>query len=318
MDAVVVDPSRTVLKFVTRLLEARNHQVFPFQDGPEALHYIATHANVDALLTSAELASMSGTEMCQKARRLAGNRRPIYILLMSASHERHNLIEALDGGADDFISKPPNAEELYARLRSAERLGSMQRDLIQMATTDPLTGILNRRAFFEVAEDLCIKSFAQQALPAIMIDIDHFKEVNDIYGHEAGDEAILHVAALTANENAIVGRLGGEEFAMLLPGRSLADAIAVAERLRTQMMALRIDTDQGELSLTCSFGVSEWKPGDTIDLLLRRADIALYVAKSSGRNRVISSTTADAMQSRTATGSVIRGVPRTTGKTTLN
>lgn len=179
MDTVVVDPSRTVLKCVGRLLEARDHQVFPFQDALEALDYISAHTNVGVLLTSAELTSMSGTEMCLKVRRLAGKRRPIYILMMSASHERHNLVEAIDGGADDFINKPPNAEELYARLRAAERLRTLQRDLICMATLDPLTGISNRRGFFEAAAEHFGPSVVAP-IAAIMIDIDHFKAINDM------------------------------------------------------------------------------------------------------------------------------------------
>lgn len=179
MDTVVVDPSRTVLKCVGRLLEARDHQVFPFQDALEALDYISAHTNVGVLLTSAELTSMSGTEMCLMVRRLAGKRRPIYILMMSASHERHNLVEAIDGGADDFINKPPNAEELYARLRAAERLRTLQRDLICMATLDPLTGISNRRGFFEAAAEHFGPSVVAP-IAAIMIDIDHFKAINDM------------------------------------------------------------------------------------------------------------------------------------------
>jgi two-component system, cell cycle response regulator len=305
MDTVVVDPSRTVLKCVGRLLEARNHQVFPFQDAPEALDYIASHTNVGALLTSAELASMSGTEMCLKVRRLAGKRRPIYILMMSASNERHNLIEALDGGADDFINKPPNAEELYARLRAAERLGALQRDLIRMATTDPLTGVCNRRAFFEAAGEHFSKPGVSPTA-AIMIDIDHFKGINDSYGHDVGDEAIRCVAALAASEEGTIGRLGGEEFAVLLPGRTIDDALAIAERLRARVMDLSIDTGQGNISLTCSFGVSAYKAGDSIDTLLRRADMALYMAKSAGRNRVLSSSDVDPAQALTMTGSVIR------------
>jgi two-component system, cell cycle response regulator len=289
MDTVVVDPSRTVLKCVGRLLEARNHQVFPFQDAPEALDYIASHTNVGALLTSAELASMSGTEMCLKVRRLAGKRRPIYILMMSASNERHNLIEALDGGADDFINKPPNAEELYARLRAA----------------DPLTGVCNRRAFFEAAGEHFSKPGVSPTA-AIMIDIDHFKGINDSYGHDVGDEAIRCVAALAASEEGTIGRLGGEEFAVLLPGRTIDDALAIAERLRARVMDLSIDTGQGNISLTCSFGVSAYKAGDSIDTLLRRADMALYMAKSAGRNRVLSSSDVDPAQALTMTGSVIR------------
>lgn len=317
MHVMVVDPNRTILDRVTRLLEARNHQVVPFQDGPEALDYIANHTSVEALLTGTELASMSGTEMCRKVRILAGKRRPIYILLMSASHERHNLIDVLAGDADDFIDKPPNAEELFARLRAAERLGSMQRDLLRMTTTDPLTGVLNRRAFFEVADNLCRKADNEPALSAIMIDIDHFKEINGIYGHDVGDEVIRRVASQAAQEDAIVGRLGGEEFAMLLLGKALTETVAVAEGLRTQMMALRMETEQGEVSLTCSFGVSTWKVDDNIDQLLRRADIALYVAKSSGRNRVISASGANAERSRLRTGSVIRAQVRP-DKSTLN
>lgn len=305
MDTVVVDPSRTVLKCVGRLLEARNHQVFPFQDAPEALDYIAGHTNVGALLTSAELASMSGTEMCQKVRRLAGKRRPIYILMMSASNERHNLIEALDGGADDFINKPPNAEELYARLRAAERLGRLQRDLIRLATTDPLTGVSNRRAFFESAGEHFDKASVSPT-SAIMIDIDHFKGINDTYGHDVGDEAIRRVAALAMSEGGIIGRLGGEEFAMLLPRTSMDDALVLAERLRARTMDMSIVTEQGEISLTCSFGVSEYRSGDTIDTLLRRADMALYMAKSAGRNRVLSSSDVDPAQAITMAGSVIR------------
>ncbi|MDT3688073.1 MAG: diguanylate cyclase [Pseudorhodoplanes sp.] len=309
MDTVVVDPSRTVLKCVGRLLEARDHQVFPFQDAPEALDYISAHTNVGVLLTSAELTSMSGAEMCLKVRRLAGKRRPIYILMMSASHERHNLVEAIDGGADDFINKPPNAEELYARLRAAERLGTLQRDLICMATLDPLTGISNRRGFFEAAAEYFSPSVVGP-IAAIMIDIDHFKGINDTFGHDVGDEAIRCVAALAASEEAITGRLGGEEFAMLLPGKTADDAVALAERLRVRVTDLSISAGQGRISLTSSFGVSAYQIGDNIDTLLRRADMALYMAKSGGRNRVVSSSDVEAAHALDRTGSVIRGQAR--------
>src|SRR5882762_2096633 len=119
MRIVVVDPSRTVLKIVARLLEAGAHEIHPFTDGLAALEYIKSDPNVDALITSAELGSMSGADLCKKIRQLSANRQPIYIVLMSANYEQRKLIEALDGGADDFIGKPPATEELYARLRAA-------------------------------------------------------------------------------------------------------------------------------------------------------------------------------------------------------
>ncbi len=119
------------------------------------------------------------------------------------------------------------------------------------------------------------------------MDIDHFKRINDVYGHDVGDEAIRGVAREVAGEKAITGRLGGEEFAMLLEGRDLAAALRIAEELRARISAMRLQTEKQRLKLTCSFGVSQWELGDTIDRLLKRADIAVYSAKSSGRNRVV-------------------------------
>jgi diguanylate cyclase (GGDEF)-like protein len=284
MRVVLVDPSRTVLKCIARILVARDHEVRPFLDGREALAHITANEDVDALITSAELITMSGMELCWETRLLAGSRRPIYVIMMSSSRDQHKLIEALDSGADDFIGKPPAAEELYARLRAAERLEAMHRELIRLATVDPLTGVLNRRAFFERAEDALGRS---EALSAIMFDIDHFKHVNDVYGHDIGDEAIRAVAHAAAEAGGIVGRLGGEEFALLLAGAAFTAAAALAERLRRAIEALRFATPEGEMTLTCSFGVSERCAGEGIDHLLKRADVALYAAKTGGRNRVV-------------------------------
>jgi diguanylate cyclase (GGDEF)-like protein len=270
--------------FVTRLLEARDHEVLPFADGARALDCMRENSEVAALITSVELDGMSGLELCWETRILAGRDRPIYVILMSSSTDRGMLGEALDSGADDFISKPPVADELYARLRAAERLGSMQRELVRLASVDPLTGLHNRRVFFEMAEE----ARAQESrLTALMFDIDHFKRVNDLYGHDVGDQVIAAVAKAAATEGAIIGRLGGEEFAMLLRGVSLAEGAELAEQLRQCIAALRFDTDKGPMTVTCSFGVSERTAGDTVDDLLKRADVALYAAKTSGRNRVV-------------------------------
>jgi diguanylate cyclase (GGDEF)-like protein len=219
------------------------------------------------------------------------------VILMSSSIDKSKLGEALDSGADDFISKPPVPDELYARLRAAERLGAMQRELVRLASVDPLTGLHNRRVFFELAEAARERCAERGALTAIMLDIDHFKRINDLYGHDVGDQAIAAVAKAAATDGAAIGRLGGEEFAVLLEGRTLADGAAIAEQLRARMAALRFDTANGTMTLTCSFGVSECKPGDSIDNLLKRADVALYAAKTSGRNRVV---TADAIMPPTA------------------
>jgi two-component system cell cycle response regulator len=288
MNVVLVDPSRTVLKIVRGLLEARDHSVRAFTDASEALDYTKSDPTVEALITSAELTSMSGVDLCRKTRQLASRGRPIYVILMSSNQDGQSLIDALDNGADDFIGKPPVIEELYARLRAAERVGTMQRELLHLATTDPLTGMLNRRAFFVQAEEACARADAGGILSAGMFDIDHFKRVNDLHGHDAGDAAIRGIAReAAATGKAILGRLGGEEFAFLLEGKGLADAVEIADDLRLRLSELRFETTTEEMTLTCSFGVSEWEPGDSIDRLLKRADVALYKAKLDGRNRVV-------------------------------
>lgn len=304
MRVVLVDPSRTMRLFVMRLLQARNHEVLPFGDGPEALDCMRHDRDVAALITSAELGAMSGLELCWETRVLAGRDRPIYVILMSSSIDRSRLGEALDSGADDFISKPPVPDELYARLRAAERLGAMQRELVRLASVDPLTGLHNRRVFFELAEEARTRCADGAALTAIMLDVDHFKRINDLYGHDVGDQAIAAVGKTAQIDGGITGRLGGEEFAILLESRSLSEGARLAEQLRARVAALRLDTANGPLTLTCSFGVSERRDGDSIDDLLKRADVALYAAKTSGRNRVV---TADSIASpvRVAQSNVI-------------
>src|ERR1700730_15961703 len=170
MHVVVVDPSRTVQKFVSRVLEARDHEVHPFGDGQEPLECVKGNPNIDALITSTVLPSMSGLELCWETRPLASSRRPFYIMMMSSNHDRQTHIEALDSGADDFICKPLVPEELYARLRAAERLAAMQRELIKLANTDALTGLLNRRAFFARAGEVCAGACAASDLSAVMMD----------------------------------------------------------------------------------------------------------------------------------------------------
>jgi diguanylate cyclase (GGDEF)-like protein len=308
MRVVLVDGSRLVLRMVTQMLEARDHTVRTFTDGPEALACVKSDLTVDALITSAELSSMSGFELCWETRLLSTLQRPISIIMMSADYDRHKLKEALDSGADDFISKPPVCDELYARLRAAERMAAMQHELIRLATTDPLTGVLNRRAFFERAHEACARRQPSGNLSAIMIDIDHFKRVNDVYGHGAGDDVIRGLAQQAAAEPGIVGRLGGEEFAMLLEQRPVAEAMILADRLRLKFGALRFETDREAIMSTCSMGVAEWRAGDTVDTLLKRADTALYKAKADGRNRVIAEDPSEATGG--ATTGRIRSTPR--------
>ena len=288
MKIVVVDNSRVNLKILTIMLEDHGHEVVSFLDSSEALSYIRCEQDVDVVLTGLELSPISGFELCWDTRLLVSRGRQIYVLAMSSSAEDSKLIETLDSGADDFIRKPPNLQELLARLRVAERMKYMQEELIKLATLDCLTGILNRRAFFDAAVAHCTAADDGADLSAIMFDIDHFKRVNDRYGHDIGDKALVAVVGTVEKEFGLFARMGGEEFALLLPNMAKDEALDVAEKLRAEVEALALETeDQSKpLKLTCSFGVSEWSKGDTIETLLKRSDLALYLAKESGRNQV--------------------------------
>ena len=290
MQIALVDPSSTVRRIVSDLVEQWGHEVRPFSDGTEALSYIQQNESVRVLITSAELPSLSGGELCVRIRALLKNHRALYIIMMSSHGEYTKCVQALDNGADEFIRKPPIAEELHARLRTADRVTSMQYELIRLAKTDYLTGLSNRRAFFENAVTVIERAQHGHAVSAIIFDLDHFKQVNDAHGHDIGDEVLKRVASEIALLPGITGRLGGEEFGLLIEN-GMADAIDLAQQFRRDVERLKIFAGDRPLAVTCSLGVAEWEARDTIDTLLRRADLALYQAKRAGRNRVVAADT---------------------------
>ena len=292
MQIVIVDSSRVVLQIIASLIEPRGHAVHAFTDSTQALAFLQATPTVRVLITSLEVRPLCGLELCWSARLLAEERGPLHVITMSSVRNVRSLAEALDSGADDFIEKPPSAEELNARLRAAERLTTMQEELIRLAETDPLTGALNRRAFFNKARIAAERNDHPGGVSAILADIDHFKRINDRHGHDVGDLAITAVADLIARAG-IGGRLGGEEFALILPRCCLTDAAAQAERLRAGVQDLRIQVGSENIRLSCSFGVSTWIDGDSVEALIKRADVALYAAKSGGRNRVVASAGAE-------------------------
>jgi diguanylate cyclase (GGDEF)-like protein len=267
------------------MIEPWGHEVWSCADASEALLHLQSDLDVRALITSAELPSISGFELVAKARDLIGTSRPLYIVLMSSHDEYFKCIQALDNGADDFISKPPIAEELRARLRMADRVTAMQRELWRHASIDFLTELPNRRAFFDHAAKAVDRAQVGTPLSAMMLDLDKFKQINDTHGHEIGDKILKRVGIELAQLPG-AGRLGGEEF-VVLTAMCLEDAVEMAERIRQAVGQLGVPETDQIVAITCSIGVAEWEPGDSIDTLLRRADVALYEAKRAGRNRVV-------------------------------
>lgn len=286
MHIVVVESSRTMIRILSSMLEDGGERVTAFTDGLQAFEFIQGDQSVAVVMTGLEIETMSGLELCWGARLLAQEGRAIYVIAMSSSEEQSKLIEVLDSGADEFVQKPPVERELKARLRAARRQLSMQRQLIELANVDPLTGLLNRRAFFREGEFLAADK-GQHPFAAIMFDIDHFKAVNDTYGHDVGDEVLRRVAALAKDEEYICGRLGGEEFAILLPNHDECAATERAEELRRKIESSRFAADECIIRVTSSFGVCPAQPGRALDDILKRADTALYEAKHSGRNRIV-------------------------------
>jgi len=238
---------------------------------------------------------IDGVEVCRRVRSL--DREPyIYILLLTARNDSQDLVEGMEAGADDYLTKPFNAHELRVRLRAGCRILDLQQQLLharealrEQATYDGLTKLLNRTAILEVLGNEVARADREgQPLSVLMLDLDRFKKINDTHGHVTGD-AVLREAAhrlrLASRRYDSIGRYGGEEFLVVLPGCDLADAGAQAERLRESIAAGPFECSKQSLQVTISVGVSLAQSGDA-GQLVREADEALYRAKSKGRNRV--------------------------------
>jgi two-component system, cell cycle response regulator len=239
---------------------------------------------------------MDGVEICRRIR--AANREPyIYILLLTARTESQDLIEGMDAGADDYLTKPFSAHELRVRLHAGRRILNLQEELLQarealrdQATHDGLTGLLNRTSILDKLDEELSRS-ARNGTPVsvLMADLDRFKSINDSCGHLAGD-AVLREAARRLKSAArrydSVGRYGGEEFLVVLPGCDAADAAVQGERMREAIGGAPFLAPSQPVPVTASLGIacsSQCAP----EALVRLADDALYLAKAEGRNRVV-------------------------------
>ena len=258
MHVVTLAKEVSLLASLATMLERRGHEAESFCDPAQALRFLEGNPDASALLIVDQFGAMAGVEISWEARLLASAERPLYIGLVSRPLNSGQLIEALDCGVDDVLEMPLSADELFARLRAAQRLADMQRQLVEMATVDGLTGLLNRRAFFQRGERL-LQSGATD-ITATMVDIDHFKRINDAYGHAAGDTALRNVAAQLREKDAIVGRLGGEEFAILRVDSTAQASVDRSEAARQRIAGEELVLGGAPVRLTCSFGVAAWCP----------------------------------------------------------
>ncbi len=312
---LVVDDHPDNITILRDRLEARGYVTTAARDGEEALAALGAldgetpPDNIefpDLILLDVMLPKIDGFEV---ARRIKANRRLPFIpvIMQTALDTTADKVVGLDAGADDYITKPINFDELEARMRSLLRIKLLQSkverqkgeleaindQLVRIAQTDALTGIDNRRRLDErLAETFEHSVRLAEPFAVVMCDLDRFKSVNDTYGHQAGDAVLQQFARLLEQKaRAIdwVGRYGGEEFLIILPGADLSDARAVADRVRRAVEACTFTFDDVEIRRTMSCGVAAWPHSRLHDVgsVVRAADDALYRAKADGRNRVV-------------------------------
>ena len=302
---LIVDDHEDNVELLRARLEAWGYHTVSASDGRTAIQAVYD-AKPDLILLDVMMPEVDGIEVARRIR--ADRDLPfIPIILQTALDSVENKIEGLDAGADDYITKPIHFSELQARVRSLLRIKGLQDELarrerelaemnerlLQISRIDSLTGVANRRYLEERFDEMWEHaSRLSEPLGCVMCDIDKFKSVNDSYGHQAGDAVLKEFARILeqeAREIDRVGRYGGEEFVVLLPGTVLDAAVTFAERVRTAVEAHTFAFDGGEVKRTVSCGVAAWPHPrvDSCEALIRAADDALYVAKETGRNRVI-------------------------------
>ena len=288
MKVLIIDDSPDALAIAKARLLKENLQVVCADDGRTGLD-VAAEQKPDLILLDVNMLGMSGFDVC----RLLKNDlelRMIPVIFLTGSDSTEDRVKGLDIGAIDYVVKPFDAVELLARVRAALRTKHLQDLLIQHARLDPLTELPNRRALTErLQQEFSRVQRHQGALSFIMADIDHFKQVNDTYGHSAGDRLLQEVAKAISAESRtydLPSRFGGEEFAIVVPDADVTQAAPLADRYRQAIERISLNVGSATVRITASFGVADATGLSCEQELIQAADKALYRAKSDGRNCV--------------------------------
>jgi two-component system, cell cycle response regulator len=305
MKILIADDESVSRRMLQTFLRKWGYDVVVAEDGDAAWESLRVPDAPRMALLDWMMPGQNGVDICRALRRLRSEPYT-YILLLTAKGAKESVVEGLESGADDYLTKPFNPQELKARMRVGSRLLDLEDSLVRAreamrfkATHDTLTGVWNRGTILETLEREVWRSRREGlSLGVLIADLDHFKSVNDTYGHLAGDavlrEATKRMQASVRPYDA-VGRYGGEEFLILLPGCDKSATCEKAERLREAIVQEPIETAAGILKVTISIGgvaTADW-PNDSADQILQMADSALYRAKEDGRNRTIMAGVAD-------------------------
>ena len=298
MKVLIAEDDITSRSILQAVMGKWGYDVTTAHDGEAAWELLQRPDAPKMALLDWMMPGMDGIELCRRVRAMEADEPP-YLILLTARGEKSDIVAGLDAGADDYIAKPYNNDELQARLGVGMRVLTLQQRLRQalleaerLALTDALTGIPNRRAILARLQSEMARVTRENAVLWVsMLDIDHFKHVNDTLGHAAGDivlcECVRRVTGIIRPYD-VAGRFGGEEFLLVLSAPGTPPCKDVLERVRGEIAArpFTVGETGAPVNITVSQGVALWNGAETADALIRRADDALYRAKETGRNRV--------------------------------
>jgi two-component system, cell cycle response regulator len=297
LTVLVADDSSVFRKLIEQSLAEQPYQLVFAKNGQETMDLFAEHGP-QLVILDWTLPDMNGGEICRHIR-AAKKSSYTYVVVVTASTDRETRIEGLACGADDYLTKPFDREELLARLGVGARIARLHQELAEknrmleeLALTDSLTGLPNRRAVEEWAgHQLSAAARHKFSFWVVFADLDNFKAVNDRYGHHAGDQVLKHFADLLrqySRRSDICARIGGEEFLFVLTHNTPESARTVIEKIRTQLAGKRFDFRGETASVTASFGAAQFRKEDGMSFaeLMSRADAAMFEAKRNGRNRI--------------------------------
>jgi len=299
---LIADDDLISRRLLEKTLERAGYEVTSVANGRQAVDSLSQQDAPRLALLDWMMPELDGPGVCREIRKHR-EQSYVYMILLTSRESKEDIVAGLESGADDYLIKPFNAEELKARLRSGERILHLEDRLVEAreqmrfkATHDPLTSLWNRGVIMDLLGRELTRSQREHNCTAVSLgDLDHFKGVNDTHGHLVGDQVLREVARrllLSVRSYDFVGRYGGEEFLIVLNSCRPDSAVSRAEEIRKAICARPVQTDAGLLAITMSLGVllsSDWGHRPT-DELLREADAALYAAKAAGRNQVLLAT----------------------------
>jgi len=305
MKVLLAEDIAVTRKLTRKILENKGYEVMEASDGQEAWEIFQREKEkINIVLIDWSMPRLNGLQLCKKIKATKVSDY-VYVIFLTGKADIDNVVEGLEAGADDYVTKPFNKKELISRINVGARYVQLQQKLREaykelhlLSITDGLTRILNRRALLERLEEELHRASRENAFFClIMLDIDHFKRVNDKYGHQAGDKVLVEVVKRVKSmlrPYDIIGRYGGEEFLVGILGEDREIGLKKAEDFRRCVEEKEFEYNDKKLKISISLGISYQKIGDTkndipqlLDDLTKKADEALYKAKETGRNKVV-------------------------------